>query len=102
MVQTPGLTSVAVVPETVQTVAVNEVKLTGRPELADALRATVVPCTWPGIALKAIVWVSAIPVPFIGMVWVAGLPLKALSLSTAELVMGPLTVGRKLRLSLQL
>ena len=43
MVQVPVVTKVAVVPETVQTEAVSEAKLTARPELADALRASGVP-----------------------------------------------------------
>src|ERR1017187_7638173 len=62
MVQVPVLTSVAVVPETVQTVVVSDAKLTGRPELADALRASFVPCTWLGIGLKVMVWLVFVAV----------------------------------------
>jgi hypothetical protein len=45
MVQVPALTSVAVVPETVQIVGVDEVKLTVRPELAEALNVSGLPWT---------------------------------------------------------
>ena len=55
MVQVPVPLKVAVEPETVQTEAVREAKLTVRPELADALRASGVPCTWLAIGLKVIV-----------------------------------------------
>jgi hypothetical protein len=45
MVQVPALTSVAVVPETVQIVGVDEAKLTVRPELAEALNVSGFPWT---------------------------------------------------------
>jgi hypothetical protein len=41
MVQVPAASSVAVVPETVQTVDVDDAKVTGSPELAEALRVIV-------------------------------------------------------------
>ena len=51
MVQVPAARKVAVVPETVQTLAVVEVKLTGRPELAVALSVSGVPTVCaPGLA----------------------------------------------------
>jgi hypothetical protein len=43
MVHLPSLRKVAVVPETVQTEAVVEAKLTGSPELAEALNVSGVP-----------------------------------------------------------
>ena len=55
--QVPALTSVAVVPETVQTAVVREAKLTVKLELADALSVSGVPRTWLGIGLNVIVWV---------------------------------------------
>jgi hypothetical protein len=99
-VQVPALTSVAVVPETVQTAGVCEAKLTGKPELADALRLSGVPSTWVGIGLNVMVWLFR-PEPLRVMVWVAGLPFNELSVSVAEPVIGPVEVGVKLRLRLQ-
>ncbi len=46
MVQVPAARNVAVLPETVQTVVVEDVKVTLRPELAVALNASVVPAAW--------------------------------------------------------
>ncbi len=42
----PAVSKVAVLPETVQIVVVEEVKVTLRPELAVALNASVVPDAW--------------------------------------------------------
>src|SRR5271165_567282 len=55
MVQVPALTRVAVVPETVQIVGVADVKLTVRPELAEALSVSGLPWTWDGMALNVMV-----------------------------------------------
>jgi hypothetical protein len=61
MVQFPAVTKVAVVPETVQTAVVEELKETTNPELAVAESVTVVPTTWvPGL-LKVMVWVGSGP-----------------------------------------
>jgi hypothetical protein len=43
MVQVPAVSSEAVLPETVQTASVVEAKLTGKPEVAVAARARLVP-----------------------------------------------------------
>ena len=43
MVQLPAAMKEAVVPETVQTFVVDELKATGKPELAEALSVKVVP-----------------------------------------------------------
>ena len=59
MVQVPGLLRVATVPETVHTPVVSEVKLTGKPEVAEATRLSVVPCAWFPMGLKVIVWVAS-------------------------------------------
>lgn len=60
MVQVPTAISVAVVPLTVQMVGVDDVKLTGSPELAVAVKVTVagvvVPRIWVGIVPKLMVW----------------------------------------------
>jgi hypothetical protein len=50
MVQVPELIKDAVVPDTVQTDVVVEVKVTGKPELAEAARERLVPATWAAIA----------------------------------------------------
>ncbi len=42
-------------PETVHTLVVEEVKVTGRPELAVALKLSGVPTVWEAIALKVMV-----------------------------------------------
>src|SRR5271165_866684 len=55
MVQVPALTRVAVVPETVQIVGVDEVKVTARPELAEALSVSGLPWTWDGMVLNVMV-----------------------------------------------
>lgn len=59
MVQVPTAINVAVVPLTVQTAGVDDVKLTGSPELAVAVKFTVagvvVPSIWVGIVPKVIV-----------------------------------------------
>lgn len=44
MVQVPAETRVAVLPETVQIAGVSDVKLTGKPEVALAVRVRGVPC----------------------------------------------------------
>ena len=102
MLHRPGRISVAVVPETVQTVGVIEAKLTVRPELDVALRVTGVPCTWLAMGANVIVWLRATPVPLSGMLCVAGLAFSELSVSVALLLIGPLAVGVKLMLRLQL
>jgi hypothetical protein len=56
MVQVPGVTIVAAAPETVHTLEVREAKLTGRPELAEAVSATDAPTDCAGMGLKAMVW----------------------------------------------
>ena len=56
MVHVPAAMKLAVVPETVQTVEVVEAKLTARPELAVAERASSVPTVFGGILSKVIVW----------------------------------------------
>jgi hypothetical protein len=60
MVQVPAVSSVAVEAEIVQTAGVVEVKLTGKPELAEAINATPtdVLTAWVGMAPKVIVWVA--------------------------------------------
>jgi hypothetical protein len=55
MVQVPAVISEAVVPETEQTAAVVEAKLTGRPESDVADSATVPPADWAAIAPKVMV-----------------------------------------------
>jgi hypothetical protein len=59
MVQVPGLVSDAVVPETVQTPAVSEAKLTVKLELAVADSGSCVPCVWFGMGVKVMVWVAS-------------------------------------------
>jgi hypothetical protein len=86
MVQVPGVTSVAVVPETAQTDGVREVKLTARPELAVALKVTDVPCTWVAMGAKVRVWLRATPVPVRRKFCVVGLPFSELSVSVAVLL----------------
>lgn len=54
--QLPTTISDAVVPDTVQTLGVEDVKLTGRPEVAVAVRATVFPICCVGIVPKVMVW----------------------------------------------
>ena len=58
MVQVPLVKRFAVVPETVQTLVVSELKLTVRPELAVALSATVPPTVCVAIAPKVMVWLA--------------------------------------------
>jgi hypothetical protein len=105
MVQVPGETKVAVVPETVQTLVVVEAKLTANPEEAVATRVSVVPTVWaPGLAkvmvcaigaaftVRAIV-VDAVRLPDVPvMVTVTGPPVVAVplavSVSTLVLVAG--------------
>jgi hypothetical protein len=58
----PLPTSEAVVPETVQTLAVVEANATGKPELAVAVSATVPPAVCAAIEQKVIVCVSAVTV----------------------------------------
>ena len=56
MLQLPCSINVALLPDTVQTAVVVEVKLTAKPELADALSVSVFPTVWVGIALKVMLW----------------------------------------------
>ena len=59
MVQIPEVIRVAVMPATVQIGGVVEVKLTVRPEVAVAVRFTVLAAIWPAAtAEKEIVWVA--------------------------------------------
>ena len=60
MVQVPAAFRVAIEPDTVQTTGVLETKLTGRPELAVAVKASDVPAVWVAIAPKAIVWLDGV------------------------------------------
>src|ERR1700736_4929196 len=101
MVQVPVVTNTALVPETVQTEVVNDAKLTAKPELDDALSVSELPTTWLAIALNVMVWLARLPVPLKGIVCLAGLPLRELSVSTTELEMDPSMVGAKLMLRLQ-
>jgi len=55
MVQVPPVRNVAVVGDTVQTPVVDDVYVTGKPELAVAVRVKGVPTVWVAIALKVIV-----------------------------------------------
>ena len=57
-VQVPAANRLAVAPEIVHTVGVVEAKLTGRPELAMAVRLSVVSAYCAAIAAKLIVWVA--------------------------------------------
>src|SRR5207248_9447740 len=68
--------------------------------LADALRLSGVPITCLEIVLNVMVW-GCWPVPFSLIVWV-GLAFNELSLSVTVPVIGPVAVGVKLRLRLQL
>lgn len=61
--QVPGAAIVAVEPETVQMEGVVEVKTTGKPEVAEALRSTEAPVVCAGIAAKVMVWESRVAVP---------------------------------------
>src|SRR5580692_8005242 len=103
MVHVPTATSVAVLPETVQTDVVVDEKLTGRPE--DAVAASVKGAL-PNIKFESapnvMVWLWGRPVPCSGMVWVEELTLSALSVKTAVLVREPTACGSKLMLRLQL
>ena len=76
--QEPGATSVTVLPETVQTPAVVEAKLTGSPELAVATRmnGAAPMATLPG-ARKVIVWVAAVAIV---KVWITGVAAAKLAL----------------------
>ncbi len=103
MVHAPPFTRVAVAPETVQTLEVRDVKLTGSPEEAVALSVRVVPMVCgEAIGLNAMVWLFNWPTPLNVMVWVAGWPFSALSVSVTVPVSEPPTVGVKLTLTLQL
>ena len=54
MLHVPAATRVAVVPDTVQTKGVEDAKLTGRPDVADAVSGNVVFTVCDGIEAKAI------------------------------------------------
>src|ERR1700683_5335065 len=95
MVQVPTPTMLAVVPETVQTPVVFEVKLTARPELAEALSETDPPYVWLGIGAKVIVWLPCWAVPLRLMVCVAALPLRLLFVRTAWPCTAPTLAGVK-------
>ncbi len=55
MVQAPAATKVAEFCETVQTAGVAELKVTGKPEVAVALRGADAPTCWVGMAVKVMV-----------------------------------------------
>jgi hypothetical protein len=59
MVQVPAAISVAVEPETVQIADVLDVKLTGRPELAVAVKLSDVPAVWLAMTPKEICWLES-------------------------------------------
>src|SRR6202167_4937025 len=61
MVQVPGFGSVAVVPETTQTPGVIDVKLTAKPEVADAVRVMVVPAASVGMVLNVMFCDAFVP-----------------------------------------
>lgn len=75
MLHVPPVTSVAVLPETVQTVGVVEANETASPELAVAESVTVPPAVWVGIVANVIVcatpWFTVIVCPAPAMVYVA-------------------------------
>jgi hypothetical protein len=100
MVQVPAASSEAVDPETVQMVSVVELRLTGRPELAVAVNATVVLAVWAGINTKVMVcWVLPVPMPLNRMLCVAypgAAVLSALSVNTAAPLKAPAVAGVKL------
>src|ERR1700722_19740225 len=103
MVHMPTATSVAVVPETVQTDVVVDAKLTGRLEAAVALSVKgALPSAKFESAPNVMVWLCCRPVPCSGMVWLEEPTLSASSVKTAELVRAPATCGVKLMLRLQL
>src|ERR1700733_8998004 len=79
MVQVPAISNWAEVPDTVQTVVVREVKLTGNWELAEAVRLIEMPSNWVAMGLKVIVCFKPTPVPL--SVTVCVLPATALLLS---------------------
>ena len=63
MEQVPGASSVAVEPDTVQTEAVVDAKLTGNPELAVAVKVMEETAGWLAIAAKVIVWLVGVAGP---------------------------------------
>ncbi len=58
MEQVPPVSRVAVLPETVHTLGVEDAKLTARPELAVAVSVTVPPAVCAGMALNVMVWLA--------------------------------------------
>jgi len=60
--QVPVAMNEAVLPDTVHTAAVVDLKLTANPELAEATRLSVVPSVWLAIFPKVIVWLSFVTV----------------------------------------
>ena len=62
MVHVPAISSVALLPETVQTFAVEEANVTGKPEVALAESASVVPAGCAATAAKVIVCGSGLTV----------------------------------------
>ena len=60
MEQVPVAMNDAVLPETVQTDAVVDLKATGKPELAEATRLNVVPFVWVAIFGKVMVWLALV------------------------------------------
>lgn len=68
MVQLPKAIKEAMLPETVQTLAGEDAKLTGKPELAEALSVSVVPAVWFGMGLNVMVC----GIPLTANVWATG------------------------------
>jgi hypothetical protein len=58
-VQVPGLIMVATVPETVHMSVVNEAKVTGNWELAEAASSILINTTSPVMGLNVMVWVAS-------------------------------------------
>ena len=104
MVQVPGIRNCAVVPVTEHTLGVEEVKVTGKLEVAVATSVTEVSAVSVGGRVNAMVCGSSVPTPCRLMAWLAdGLALSALSVKTAVLVRGlPAICGSKLMLTLQM
>jgi hypothetical protein len=102
MVQGPAVRNCALVPVTEHTLGVEDVKVTGKLEVAEATSVKEVSAVSVEGRTNAMVCDCCVPVPFSVIFCVAGLPLSALLVRVAELVSGPAAVGMKLRLKLQL
>ena len=82
--QVPEESNVAALPDTVQTVPLMDEKLTTRPDDAEADKAREVETSWSGIGAKVMVCELADPFPFRVILCVAGVPLRELSVNSAE------------------